>query len=73
LGDDACDRCTIKDGVQNSTSTKFSFLRTNFWQTVYTKEGRFERVVIPIHGNQTLKIGLQRSLMKIIPITADEL
>jgi predicted RNA binding protein YcfA (HicA-like mRNA interferase family) len=40
---------------------------------VYTKEGRVERVVIPIHGNTTLKIGLQRALMKIIPVSEDEL
>ena len=40
---------------------------------IYTKEGRFERVVIPIHGNKTLKVGLQRSLMKIIPVSEDEL
>ena len=40
---------------------------------VYTKEGRLERVVIPIHGNTTLKIGLQRALMKIIPVSEDEL
>jgi hypothetical protein len=29
--------------------------------------------VIPIHGNTTLKIGLQRALMKIIPVAEDEL
>lgn len=40
---------------------------------IYTKLGRSERVVIPIHGNKTLKIGLQRSLMKIIPVADDEL
>ena len=40
---------------------------------VYTKDGRIERVVIPIHGNRNLKIGLQRSLMKIIPVESDEL
>ena len=51
----------------------WSLTRINGSHQVYTKEGRFERVVIPIHGNQTLKIGLQRSLMKIIPITEDEL
>jgi len=32
-----------------------------------------ERVVIPIHGNKTLKIGLQRSLMKMITVHEDEL
>jgi hypothetical protein len=36
-------------------------------------EGRMERMVIPIHGNKTLKIGLQRSLMKVIPVPEDEL
>lgn len=40
---------------------------------IYTKPGRTERVVIPIHGDKTLKIGLQRSLMKIVPISEDEL
>ena len=40
---------------------------------IYVKEGRIERVVIPIHGNKTLKIGLQRSLMKIIPVAEGDL
>jgi len=40
---------------------------------IYTKPGRMERVVIPIHGNKVLKIGLQRNLMKIIPVSEDEL
>jgi len=51
----------------------WSLARINGSHHVYTMKGRFERVVIPIHGNQSLKIGLQRSLMKIIPITEDEL
>ena len=40
---------------------------------IYTQEGRMERLGIPIHGNQTLKQGLQRSLMKIVPLREDEL
>ncbi len=32
-----------------------------------------KRLVIPIHGNQTLKTGLQRSLMKIVPLNEEEL
>lgn len=40
---------------------------------IYTMEGRVERVVIPIHGNKTLKIGLQRSLMRLIPASEHEL
>lgn len=40
---------------------------------IFTKEGRTERVVIPIHGNESLKVGLLGSIMKIIPIAEDEL
>ena len=40
---------------------------------VYVKAGQVERLVIPIHGKQSLKIGLQRALMKLIPILEDEL
>lgn len=40
---------------------------------IFRTEGRIERLVIPIHGNQTLKTGLQRALMKLIPVTEDEL
>jgi predicted RNA binding protein YcfA (HicA-like mRNA interferase family) len=47
--------------------------RINGSHHVYTMQGRMERVVIPIHGNKTLKIGLQRSLMKMIPVHEDEL
>jgi predicted RNA binding protein YcfA (HicA-like mRNA interferase family) len=32
-----------------------------------------ERIVIPVHGNQTLKAGLQRDLMKQAGITDEEL
>lgn len=40
---------------------------------VYTKLGRRERIVIPIHGNQPLKLGLLRSLMKIADIKEDDI
>ena len=32
---------------------------------IFTMSGRRERLVIPVHRNQPLKIGLLRSLMKI--------
>ena len=40
---------------------------------VFVKDGRMERVVIPVHGNKSLKIGLQRALMKIIPLSEQDL
>ena len=47
--------------------------RVNESHHVYVKSGGEERLVIPIHGNRTLKVGLQRSLMKIIPVDDGEL
>lgn len=37
------------------------------------KEGRHERIVIPIHGNRPLKLGLLRAQMKIAGLTEEEL
>ena len=47
--------------------------RVNGSHHVYLKDGRVERLVIPIHGNKSLKIGLQKTLMKLIPLSAEEL
>ena len=47
--------------------------RINGSHHIFTLDGRIERLVIPIHGQQTLKTGLQRSLMKLIPLSDDEL
>ncbi|MEO5715011.1 MAG: type II toxin-antitoxin system HicA family toxin [Luteolibacter sp.] len=51
----------------------WTLARINGSHHVYTMPGRIERLVIPIHGNESLKIGLQRSLMKIVPIGDEEL
>ncbi|MCA9469979.1 MAG: type II toxin-antitoxin system HicA family toxin [Nitrospira sp.] len=40
---------------------------------MFTKEGKRERIVIPIHGSQPLKIGLLRSLMKIAELEESEI
>ncbi len=40
---------------------------------IYVQEGRMERLVIPIRGNQSLKMGLQRALMKLVPVGDEEL
>ena len=46
--------------------------RINGSHHIFTMDERIERLVIPIHGNQTLKAGLQRALMKLIPVTGEE-
>ena len=40
---------------------------------ILTMPGRRERIVIPIHGNRPLKLGLLRSLMKIANLREDDL
>jgi predicted RNA binding protein YcfA (HicA-like mRNA interferase family) len=40
---------------------------------IFTMRGRRERIVIPIHGNQPLKKGLLRSLMKIAGLQENDL
>jgi len=40
---------------------------------IFVKDGRPERLVIPIHGNRPLKVGLLRSQMKIAGLTEDEI
>jgi predicted RNA binding protein YcfA (HicA-like mRNA interferase family) len=40
---------------------------------VYGKEGRIERISIPIHGNTPLKKGLLKHLMKIAELTKEDL
>ena len=51
----------------------WNLARTKGSHHIYLKEGRIERLVIPIHGSKTLKMGLQRALMKLIPVAEDEL
>ncbi|MCI0696262.1 type II toxin-antitoxin system HicA family toxin [candidate division KSB1 bacterium] len=40
---------------------------------VYVKPGNPARISVPIHGNQPLKIGLQKHLMKLAEIEDEEL
>ena len=40
---------------------------------VYVMEGRRERIVIPVHGSQPLKLGLLKSLMNIADISEDDI
>jgi predicted RNA binding protein YcfA (HicA-like mRNA interferase family) len=47
--------------------------RINGSHHVYCKTGNPARITVPIHGNASLKIGLQRHLMKIAGIVDSEL
>jgi predicted RNA binding protein YcfA (HicA-like mRNA interferase family) len=62
-----------KQLAKHAKAKGWSLARISGSHHIYTKEGRLERLVIPMHGNQTLKQGLQRALMKIIPLEHHEL
>ena len=47
--------------------------RINGSHHIFTKEGQRERIVIPVHGNQPLKIGLLKHQMKIAGLTEADL
>ena len=47
--------------------------RTKGSHHIHTKEGRIERISVPVHGNKSLKFGLLKALMKIAEIDESEL
>jgi predicted RNA binding protein YcfA (HicA-like mRNA interferase family) len=47
--------------------------RTKGSHHVFIKLGERERIVIPIHGNQPLKIGLLKAQMKIAGLREEDL
>jgi predicted RNA binding protein YcfA (HicA-like mRNA interferase family) len=47
--------------------------RTKGSHHIYVKEGNPVRISVPIHGNNPLKMGLKRHLMKIAGIDESEL
>lgn len=51
----------------------WNLARVNESHHVYTREGEPFRISVPVHGNQTLKIGLQRHLMKLADIQEADL
>jgi predicted RNA binding protein YcfA (HicA-like mRNA interferase family) len=40
---------------------------------VYMKEGRKERISVPVHGNKDLKVGLLTSILKLAGILESDL
>lgn len=48
-------------------------LRVHGSHHIYGKAGSVVRLSIPVHGNQSLKLGLLRKLLKLAEIPEDEL
>ena len=54
-------------------SNGWSLQRINGSHHIFTKEGHPERIVIPVHGNRPLKIGLLKHQMKIAGLAESDL
>ena len=62
-----------KDLARTVQKKGWSLARIHGSHHIFTMPGRRERLVIPIHGNRPLKIGLLRSLMRTAELTEDDL
>jgi predicted RNA binding protein YcfA (HicA-like mRNA interferase family) len=51
----------------------WALARINGSHHILTKPGYRERIVVPVHGNRPLKIGLLKAQMKIAGLTEDDL
>ncbi len=51
----------------------WQLLRVQASHHIYGKAGSIVRLSVPVHGNQALKIGLLRNLMKQAGISEDDL
>jgi predicted RNA binding protein YcfA (HicA-like mRNA interferase family) len=51
----------------------WKLLRVNGSHHIYGKAGQIERISVPIHGSQLLKIGLLRHLLKVAGLSENDL
>jgi predicted RNA binding protein YcfA (HicA-like mRNA interferase family) len=57
-----------KDFCKLLESKGWTLKRVSGSHHIFVKEGKRERIVVPVHGNKSLKIGLLKAQMKIAEI-----
>jgi len=62
-----------KEFVRILQSHGWQLRRINGSHHIFTKEAHPERIVVPVHGNQPLKIGLLKHQMKIAGLAGSDL
>ncbi len=62
-----------KDFIRILTRHGWQLVRINGSHHILAKPGHRERLVIPVHGNQPLKIGLLKNQMKLAGLTESDL
>jgi predicted RNA binding protein YcfA (HicA-like mRNA interferase family) len=62
-----------KDFVRLLQQRGWQLARINGSHHIFTKSGQRERIVVPVHGNKPLKLGLLKHQMKIAGLTESDL
>jgi predicted RNA binding protein YcfA (HicA-like mRNA interferase family) len=62
-----------KDFCRLLTDQGWSLARIKGSHHIFFKEGVRDRIVVPVHGNKPLKIGLLKSQMKVAGIQESDL
>jgi len=62
-----------KEFIRILTRNGWQLARVNGSHHILTKSGHRERIVIPVHGNQPLKLGLLKNQMKVAGISEADL
>jgi len=62
-----------KDFCRLLTDKGWSLARAKGSHHIFFKDGVRERIVVPVHGNKPLKIGLLKAQMKIAGIQKNDL
>jgi predicted RNA binding protein YcfA (HicA-like mRNA interferase family) len=62
-----------KDFCRLLTDQGWSLARIKGSHHIFLKEGVRDRIVVPVHGNKPLKIGLLKSQMKVAGIQESDL
>jgi predicted RNA binding protein YcfA (HicA-like mRNA interferase family) len=62
-----------KDFCSLLTNNGWSLARIKGSHHIFFKDGVRERIVIPVHGNKPLKIGLLKTQMKVADIKESDL
>jgi predicted RNA binding protein YcfA (HicA-like mRNA interferase family) len=62
-----------KDFCRLLTDQGWSLARVKGSHHIFFKEGVRDRIVVPVHGNRPLKIGLLKSQMKVAGIQESDL
>ena len=62
-----------KEFVKILEKNGWKLLRINGSHHIYGKQNHIERITVPIHKNQNLKLGLLHHIMKIADISETEL